>query len=130
MELTFPHKYMKNTSTCGMIHTEQLQNAGRRPQTSERARKSSCNWVGQKKKEKKNKERERKESGWEQHPREGAVKEERFLHPRKFPHWQGDQLGWRGIFRALEENTVTSLQKAKQRMTFTDGQYYHPCFPG
>ena len=58
MGLTFSHKYIKNTSTCGMILTEHLLNAGRRPQTSKRARKSPCNWVGQKKKEEK-RERER-----------------------------------------------------------------------
>ena len=29
-----PHKYIKNTSTCGTIPTEHLLNTGRRPQTS------------------------------------------------------------------------------------------------
>ena len=48
-----PHKYIKNTSTCGTVPTEQLLNAGRGPQTSKKARKSPHNWVGQKKKEKK-----------------------------------------------------------------------------
>ena len=47
-----PHKYMKNKSTCGTTPTEQLLNAGRRPQTSQKARKFPCTWVGQKKKEK------------------------------------------------------------------------------
>ena len=49
MELTFSHKYIKNTSTCGMILTEHLLNAGRRPKTFKRARKSH-NCVRQKKK--------------------------------------------------------------------------------
>ena len=31
-----PHKYIKNTSTCGTTATEYLLNAGRRPQTSQR----------------------------------------------------------------------------------------------
>ena len=55
MELTFFHKYIKNTSTCGMILTEHLLNAGRRPKTSQRVRKSH-NCIRQKKKER---ERER-----------------------------------------------------------------------
>ena len=55
-------KYIKSTSTCGMILTEYLLNAGRRPQASERGRKSPHNQVGQKKKEK-NKERNWDETG-------------------------------------------------------------------
>ena len=47
-----PHKYIKNTSTCGTTPTEHLLNAGRRPQTSQKARKSPHTWVGQKKKKK------------------------------------------------------------------------------
>ena len=47
-----PHKYTKNTSTCGTTPTEHLLNAGRRPQTSQKARNSPRTWVGQKKKEK------------------------------------------------------------------------------
>ena len=51
---------------------EHLLNTGRRPQTFKRARKSPCNWVGQKEK------RERNRDG-NLTPRKGAVKEERFL---------------------------------------------------
>ena len=47
-----PHKYIRNISTCGTTPTEHLLNAGRRPQTSQKARNSTCTWVGQKKKEK------------------------------------------------------------------------------
>ena len=47
-----PHKYIKNTSTCGTTPTEHLLNAGRRPQTSQKARNSPRTWVGQKEKEK------------------------------------------------------------------------------
>lgn len=36
---TFFHKYIKNTSTCGMILTEYLLSAGRKPQTDKKARK-------------------------------------------------------------------------------------------
>ena len=47
-----PHKYIRNTSICGTTPTEHLLNAGRRPQTSQKARNSPRTWVGQKKKEK------------------------------------------------------------------------------
>ena len=47
-----PHKYIRNTSTCGTTPTEHLLNAGRRPQTSQKARSAPRTWVGQKKKEK------------------------------------------------------------------------------
>ena len=47
-----PHKYIKNTSTCGTTPTEHRLNTGRRPQTSQKARNSPHTWVGQKKKEK------------------------------------------------------------------------------
>ena len=46
------HKYIRNTSTCGTVPTEHLLNAGRRPQTSQKARNSPRTWVGQEKKEK------------------------------------------------------------------------------
>ena len=51
MELTFSHKNIKNRSTSGTIHTEHLQNDRKRCQTSRRARKSTCNKVGKKEKE-------------------------------------------------------------------------------
>ena len=47
-----PQKYIRNTSTCGTTPTEHLLKAGKRPQTSQKARNSPCTWVGQKKKEK------------------------------------------------------------------------------
>ena len=47
-----PHKYIRNTSTCGTTPTEHLLNAGRRPQTSQKARNSPTYLGGQKKKEK------------------------------------------------------------------------------
>ena len=55
-----PHKYIKNTSTCGTTLTEHLLNAGRRPQISQKARKSPRTWVGKKKKEKKKKNRDKR----------------------------------------------------------------------
>ena len=47
-----PHKYISNTSTYGTTPTEHVLNAGRRPQTSQKARNSPHTWAGQKKKEK------------------------------------------------------------------------------
>ena len=46
------HKYIRNTSTCGTTPTEHLQNAGRRPQTSQKVRNSPRTWVGKRKKKK------------------------------------------------------------------------------
>ena len=77
------HKYIKNTSTCGTAPTGHLLNAGRRPQTSQKARKFPLTWVGQKKKEK----AETKEKGWDLYLWEGAVEEEKFPHTRKPLHW-------------------------------------------
>ena len=45
-----PHRYIRNTSTCGTTPTEHPLKAGRRPQTSPKARNSPSTWVGQKKK--------------------------------------------------------------------------------
>ena len=47
-----PCKYIRITFTCGTTPIEHLLNAGRRPQTSQKARNSPRTWVGQKKKEK------------------------------------------------------------------------------
>ena len=53
-----PHKYIRNTSTCGTTPTEHLLNADRRLQTSQKARNSPRTWVGQKKKQRqKNRDR-------------------------------------------------------------------------
>lgn len=51
MEFIFSHKNVENVSTSGMIHAEQLLNANRRPQTSEKRRKYHV--TGQDKKKKK-----------------------------------------------------------------------------
>ena len=59
MRLTYSHKYIENESTCGTIHTENLLNADKRPQDSDRARKTSQNRVGQKKEEKKREDQKR-----------------------------------------------------------------------
>ena len=40
-----PHKYIRNTSTCGTTPTEHLLNAGRRCQTFQQSRNSPRTWV-------------------------------------------------------------------------------------
>lgn len=51
MKLTFSNKNIKNPSTSGTIHAEQLLNTNRRPRTSKKSSKIPHNWVGQKEKE-------------------------------------------------------------------------------
>ena len=46
-----PHKYVRNTYTCGTTPSEHQLNAGRKRQTSQKARNSPRTWIGQKKKE-------------------------------------------------------------------------------
>ena len=100
-----PHRYIKNTSTCEKTLTEHLLNTGRRPQTSERARKSPCRWVGQKKNE-----RERNCNV--------ICAPERELWKMKGFYTQGSPLiggevsPYAGMyFGASEESTVTGLWK-------------------
>ena len=45
------YKYIKNASKCETVLTRHLLNAGRRTQTSKRARKSLYNWIEQKEEE-------------------------------------------------------------------------------
>ena len=37
MKLTYSHKHIETASTCGTIHIENLLNADKRPQNSDRA---------------------------------------------------------------------------------------------
>ena len=110
-----PHKYIKTISTCGKTPTEHLLNAGRRPQTSQKARNSPRTWEGQKKKGK----TETKESGQDLHLCEGAVKEKKFPHTRKPFHCQRRELVG-GSFGATEESTATGVQRAKRRDSRTE----------
>ena len=111
-----PHKYIRNTSTCWTTPTEHLLYAGRRPQTSQKARISPCTWVGQKKKEK----TETKELGQDLHQWEGAVKGERFPHIRKPLHRQRLQVEEGGSFGAMAESTATGVRRAKRRDSRTE----------
>ena len=107
-----PHKYIKNISTCGTTPTEHLLNAGRKPQTSQKARKSPRTWVGQKKKQR-------------QKNRDGICTSGRELGRRKSFHTLGRHFtgrdGWEGVsFGAMEESTVAGVQRAKQRDSHTE----------
>ena len=103
MELTFSHKYIKNTSTCVMILTEHLMNAGRRSQTSKRTRKSPRNRGGQ---EEKKKEREReKEIRMGPVPLEGSCERGKVSTYWEVPSLVGRSARQRGSFRASEEST-------------------------
>ena len=87
MEITF---LPTNTSTCGTTPTEHLLNAGRRPQTSQKARNSPCTWVGQKKTKKQR-----------QKNRDGTCPSGRELWRRKSFHilgspFTGGDGGWQG----------------------------------
>lgn len=94
-----------------MILTAHLLNADRRrPQASKRPRKSPHRWVGQKEKQKR---REKKESGQHQHPLEGTVKEERFLHTGRCPDWWGNQLAEKGSFQNPAEKCSSFSEKSK-----------------
>ena len=51
-----PHKYTRNTSTCGTAPTGHLLNTGRRPQTSQKAR--NCpTYLGRAKEKRKNRDK-------------------------------------------------------------------------
>ena len=98
--------------------TEHPLNAGRRRQTSQKARNSPRTWVGQKKKEK-----NRDKRIWTgPAPVEGAVKEERFPHTRKPLHEQRLRVAEGGSFRAMEKSTATGVRRAKWRDSRTEDQ--------
>ena len=54
-----PHKYIRNTSTCGMTPTEHLLNAGRRPQTSQKKGRKEREREREKERKKERKERKK-----------------------------------------------------------------------
>ena len=108
-----PHKYIKNTSTHWTTPTEHLLNAGRRTQTSKKARKSLQTWVEQKKKEKKNRT---KEQGLDLHLWEELWRKKSFRTLRSC--LTGGDGG--GSFGATEESTATGVQRAKQGDSHTE----------
>ena len=109
------HKYIRNTSTCGTTPTEHLLNAGRRPQTSQKARNSPRTWVGKRKKKKqRQKNRDRTcTSGRELWRRKS-------FHTLGSPFTGGDGGWWGESFRATEESAAIGVQRAKWRDSRTE----------
>lgn len=74
-------------------------------------------WVGPKK-------NERKELGWDLGLWEGAVKEDKFLHPGKSPHWQRHQPGQDGELWRLGGERSKWVTEGKADSDCTHGQGY------
>ena len=109
-----PHKYIKNTSPCGTTPTEHLLKAGRRPQTSQKARNSPHTWVGQKK----NKTQKNRMGPA---PLGGSCEEGKVSTQQESPSLV--EMGMAGgSFRAKEESTKTGVQRAKRRGSHTEDQ--------
>ena len=106
-----PHKYIRNTSTCGTTPTEHLLNAGRRPQTSPNARNYPRIWVGQKKKEKTRDKR----IGMGPAPLGGSCEGEKFPHTRKPLRGRRLRVAEGGSFRATEESAATGAEGKAER---------------
>ena len=124
MELTSSHKYIQNSSTCGTTLTEHLLNTGRRPQISERARKSPCNRVGQKKKEKK----KDKGIGTGPAPLGGSCEGEKFATLWEVPSLVGRSARMEGELQSLggEHRNWSAGGKTE---TCTNGWCCHPALP-
>ena len=126
MELTSSHKYIKNTSTCGTLLTEHLLNAGRRPQTSERARKSPCNWVGQKKEEKLKRE---KGTMMGPEPLGGSCERRNVSTPWEIPSLVGRSVGMEGELWSLGEECSNWFAEGKMENNLHRRSAPLPCAP-
>ena len=115
MKLTYSHKHIENASTCGKICTENLLKSVKTPRDSDKARKSSWNWVAQMKKDRKGEEK--KEEGQDWHHEEGAGN-------KKISCTMGipPPVKQRRNLRLLDENTAIGV---KQKLYSTNGQCYH-----
>ena len=111
-----PHKYIRNTSTCGTTPTEHPLNMGRRPQTSQKTR-NSPSYLGRAKE----KRRKEGQKNWNRTCTTG-----RELWRRKGFHTLGSPFtterrgGQEGSFRATEESAATWMQRAKRRDSRTE----------
>ena len=110
-----PHKYIRNTSTCGTTPTEHLLNTCRRSQTSQKARNPPHTWVG---KRKKKKQRQKNRDGTCTSGRE--LWRRKGFHTLGSPITSGDGGGGGGSFGAMEESTATGVQRTKQRDSRTE----------
>ena len=110
-----PHKYIKNTSTCRTTPTEHLLNSGRRPQTSQKARKSPH--IGKGKREK-NKQKQKNKDGTCNSGRE--LWKKKSFHTLGSPFTGGDR-GWVGDnIWSHEGEDSNGVQRAKQRDSHTE----------
>ena len=64
--------------------------------------------------------------GWDLCPWWGAEEEERFPHPGKPPHQQGNQLGQKERLKLSEEGETAGLWQTGQSVTYTDGSSHSP----
>ena len=125
MKFASLHDNIKNTPINGTILKKHQLNTSGRPQTPKRIRKILTWPVRMKKKKKRKKRGNRRRpallvGNW----RWGEVPTLRKAHS-----WWRNQLGQKGTFERLEENTATSLWKAGQRKNFTLGAFHclaHP----
>ena len=124
------HKYIRNTSTCGTAPTEHLLNAGRRLQTSQKAR-NSPTYLGRAKEKRKNRG---KRIGTGPAPVGGSCE-----GGKVSTHFAGGDCGGveGGSFGAMKESVATGVRRAKQRDSRTEdrrraalttprGLYAHP----
>ena len=107
-----PHKYIRNTSTCGTTPTEHWQKNSDLP----KGKKIPTHLGGAKEKT------ETKEQGRDLHQWEGAVKEERFPHTRKPLRGQRLWVAEGGSFGATEESAATGVRRAKRRDSRTEAR--------
>ena len=108
-----PHKYIRNTSTCGTTPTEHLLNAGRRPQTSQKAKNSPRTWVGQKKNRDKRIRKGPAALG-------GSCEGGKVSTHKEAPSWAETAGGGGGTFGATEESAATGVWRAKRRDSRTE----------
>ena len=129
MALTFSHKYIKNTSTCGTVLTEHLLNAGRRPQTPKRARKSPHNWVGQKKKGKKKKREREKGIRTGPAPQRRSRERGKVCVPWEVPSLAGQSARMEGELWSLRGEHSNWFMEGKAERDLHRWQVSLPCTP-
>ena len=105
------HKYVRNTSTCGTTPTEHLLNAGRRTQTSQKAR-NSPTYLGRPKEKRKNRD---KSIGTGPAPVGGSCEGGKVSTHYEGPLQAETAGGGGGSFGAAEESAATGVRRAKRR---------------
>ena len=119
VELTSSHKYIKNTSTCGIILTKYLLNAGGGSQKTKKCKKDH-HVTRQDESKDRNQDRTC--------PLGRSYEEEKFPHLEQPLLQWGDQPRQKGSFRGSEVSTASGLRQAKQRNQHR-GSLPAPCAP-